>query len=86
LANLIGVIPPARGALIVEVSPNVIPAKSANLLHDSYSETKIKGDGGSENHLVLALAWLEVQIRDIHFLEAKGALLRFLFKIQDVGV
>jgi hypothetical protein len=31
LANFVRVIPPARGALIVEVPPDVIPAESANL-------------------------------------------------------
>ena len=35
LANLVRVIPPACGALIVEVSPDVIPAESANLLGDT---------------------------------------------------
>ena len=34
LANFVGVIPPARGALIVEVPPDVIPAESAYLLGD----------------------------------------------------
>ena len=38
------------------------------------------------NYLVLALAGLEVQIRDIHFLEAKGTLLRFLFRTQKTWV
>lgn len=32
LTNFVGKIPPARGALVVKVSPNVIPAESANLL------------------------------------------------------
>jgi hypothetical protein len=30
-------------------------------------------------NLVLALAWLEVEIRNIHLLEAERTLLRFLF-------
>jgi len=34
LANFVGEIPPARWALVVEVSPDVIPAKSANLLRN----------------------------------------------------
>ena len=34
LTNFIGIISPARGALIVEVPPNVVPAKSANLWRD----------------------------------------------------
>jgi hypothetical protein len=34
LANFVGVIPPARGALIVEVPPDVIPAESAYLWGD----------------------------------------------------
>jgi hypothetical protein len=34
LTNFVGKIPPARGALIVEVPPNVIPAESANLWRD----------------------------------------------------
>jgi hypothetical protein len=34
LANFVGVIPPARWALVVEVPPDVIPAESANLLRN----------------------------------------------------
>jgi hypothetical protein len=34
------------------------------------------------NHLVLALARLEIQIRDIHFLQAKGTLFCFLFEVN----
>ncbi len=34
LANFVGVIPPACGAFIVEVPPDVIPAESANLWRD----------------------------------------------------
>jgi len=34
LANFVGEIPPARWALVVEVSPDVIPAESANLWRD----------------------------------------------------
>lgn len=34
LANFVRVISPARGALIVEVPPDVIPAESANLWRD----------------------------------------------------
>jgi hypothetical protein len=40
----------------------------------------MKGKEGG--YLVLALARLEVQIRDIHLLEAKGTLFRFLQKPQ----
>lgn len=32
LANFVGVVPPTCGALIVEVSSNVVPTKPANLL------------------------------------------------------
>jgi hypothetical protein len=31
LANFVGVISPARGALVVEVPPDMIPAEPANL-------------------------------------------------------
>ena len=44
-----------------------------------------KEEPGVGNHLVLALARLEVQIRDIHFLQAKGTFFRFLFEV-DVGL
>ena len=82
MANFVGVIPPTRGALIVEVSPNVVPTKSANLLRNNnihMVREEMKGEKKSK-YLVLALARFEVQIRDIHFFEAKGTLLRFLQK------
>jgi hypothetical protein len=45
-------------------------------------ETGGKEEPEMGNHLVLALARLEVQIRDIHFLQAKGTLFRFLFEVD----
>lgn len=88
MANLVGVVPPARRTLIIEVPPDVIPTESANLSNETafiLSEKKVTEkmrDWALCNHLILALARLEVQIRDIHFLEAKGTLLRFLFESQ----
>jgi hypothetical protein len=49
LANFVRVIPPARGALIVEVPPDVIPAESANLWRDivfMWLENKRKEEKG----------------------------------------
>ena len=55
LANFVRVISPARGALIVEVPPDVIPAESANLWRDMafmWLENKRKEEKGT-GHLVL---------------------------------
>src|SRR5258708_32521377 len=91
LAKFVGVIPPARGALIVEVPPDVIPAESAYLLGDmgirmvrnKRKEEKVLGNWVSGAHLILALARLEVEIRDIHLLEAERTLLRILHRTKD---
>jgi hypothetical protein len=45
-------------------------------------EMEGKEEPGMGNYLVLALARLEVQIRDIHFLQAKGTLFCFLFEVD----
>lgn len=44
---------------------------------------KSRGNRVSGTHLVLALAWLEVEIGNIHLLEAKRALLRILHRTKD---
>lgn len=86
LANFVGVIPPARGTFIVEVPPDVIPAEPANLWRDM-AFIWLENKGGKRNlvsgtHLVLALARLEVEIRNIHLLEAERTLLRILQRIK----
>lgn len=89
LTNFVGIISPARGALIVEVPSNVIPAKSANLWRDiAFIQLEYIREGVGELrhsgiHLVLALAGLEVQIRDVHLLKAERALLCFLHRKND---
>jgi hypothetical protein len=94
LANFVGVIPPARRTFIVEIPPNVIPAEPANLWHNMafiWLENKMKGgkrNQGSGNlgaHLVLALTRLEVEIRNIHLLEAERTLLCILHRTKDKG-
>jgi hypothetical protein len=37
----------------------------------------------SNTHLVLALARLEVEIRNIHLLEAERTLFRFLYRVEN---
>ncbi len=86
LANFVGIIPPARRTFIVEVRPDVIPAESANLWRDMAFmclENKELGNWVSGTYLVLALARLEVEIRNIHLLEAERTLLRFLHRTKD---